>query len=100
MNNKLQEIFSIMNNNSVDNSFNRAQDILNNRLRNPESLKSMADDYAAEADCPNYQLCNELQISKENICTKGSDTRYMCSFGESRFIMLLGRLLSNREKEN
>jgi hypothetical protein len=89
-----------MNNNAVENSFNETESIINNQPRYPESIKDMGNNYAAEADCPNFELCNKLQITHENVCTKDSDTRVRCSFGESRFIMLLGRLISHKEKEN
>ncbi|MHB8125806.1 MAG: hypothetical protein ACYDEJ_09255 [Desulfitobacteriaceae bacterium] len=98
MNNKFQELINIMNqNNFVENSFD-TNPTLNTFQNLPnESIEDMLNYYEkAEDNCPNIELCNNLKISQENICTKGSDKRLMCSFGESRIIMLLARLCSHK----
>lgn len=86
MQNKLDELLDIINNNAVENSLNEAERVINSQPRYPELNM---ENNAAKVDCPNFELCKNLQISQENICTKGSDTRYRCSFSESRLIMLL-----------
>jgi hypothetical protein len=101
MNNKHQELFDIMTRNSVETSVNNnpfldESTAISTRLQQYQEITTeyTADHYRAEDDCPNIELCRQMQISRENICTKGSDTRLMCSFGESRIITLLANLSS------
>ena len=68
---------------------NLGQDIYN------EQIAKRGQQFTVDKDCPNYDLCTNLNISEPSICTKGSDSRYMCSFGESRIIMLLSRMIPN-----
>jgi hypothetical protein len=101
MNNKHQQLFDILNRNSVETSMNDdlfldGSAAISTRLQQYQEITTeySADHYRAEDDCPNIELCRKMQISRENICTKGSDTRLMCSFGESRIITLLANLSS------
>ena len=83
-------------NNLLENppKLNFSQNIYNEYKENQERLRNA---FIADEDCPNYALCTKINISVPSICTKGNDTRYMCSFAESRIIILLSRLLPNEE---
>jgi hypothetical protein len=104
MDNKFQELAEIMNRYSVERSQhidpfqNKSIDITARLLSYQSRTAAESEDSCiAEDDCPNIELCRQMQIAQENICTKGSDTRLMCSFGESRIVMLLARLCSKED---
>jgi len=53
--------------------------------------------FEADQDCPYTSICENLNITERKICYVGADTRNQCSFGESRIILLLSKILSNHD---
>lgn len=83
----------------MNNNFQIDPDLLKNiKVPNITLPEMKAPSFIADEDCVYYDSCNKLQITEDKICCAGADIRHRCSFGETRSIKLLSRLLTNEDK--